>query len=134
MNNLPKVVTRQCSGGLVASPTPGPLDHRVTIQHRTILIRFPPNLQTIVVALMLFIGGEGTMTVIMPGLHSRTIAWTVSSELLGFCFYFSLLLANLHIVLFCSLAPVGVCNTAQRASSVTSRQGDTLFFRFCAVR
>jgi len=26
-----------------------------------------------------------------PGLPSRTIAWTVSSELLGFCFYFFLI-------------------------------------------
>jgi len=27
---------------------------------------------------------------LFPGLFSRIIAWTISSELLGFCFYFLL--------------------------------------------
>ena len=30
------------------------------------------------------------LSLLPPGLPSRTIAWTVSSELVVFCFYFSL--------------------------------------------
>ena len=39
--------------------------------------------------------GYAVVSLLPPGLPPRTIAWTVSSELLGFCFYFFIIFSFL---------------------------------------
>jgi len=45
--------------------------HNATIQHRNVLIIFPPNLQTIIIAYMLSIEGE------MSGKRPQYITWGI---------------------------------------------------------
>ena len=90
-NQLPLSHSRQphsgASSSISYSPIPSPITSSSSLLCTSITASlFHPRLKTYTS----FTNPTSVVSLLPPGLPPRTFAWTVSPELLGFCFYFSL--------------------------------------------